>query len=106
MASTPVAASLTARRAPARPSFDAAAALMFAAFVAVPASFIALALDHGGALIVIPYQHFYIVSAVSLIAALVAGVFAVTTIQIGMYRVLFLCLGYMSMGAIFAVHGL
>jgi HD-GYP domain-containing protein (c-di-GMP phosphodiesterase class II) len=65
-----------------------------------------LALAHGGDLIVVPYQHFYIVSAVSLVAALVAGVLAVTTIQIGLYRVLFLCLGYMSMGAIFAVHGL
>ncbi len=65
-----------------------------------------LAFARGGDLIVVPYQHFYIVSAVSLIAALVAGVLAVTTIQIGLYRVLFLCLGYMSMGAIFAVHGL
>jgi len=40
------------------------------------------------------------------IAALVAGALAVTTIQTGLYRVLFLCLGFMSMGAIFAVHGL
>jgi HD-GYP domain-containing protein (c-di-GMP phosphodiesterase class II) len=53
-----------------------------------------------------PIQHFFIVSAVSLMAALVAGILAVTTVQIGLYRVLFVCLGYMSMGAIFTVHGL
>ncbi|HZQ49916.1 MAG TPA: HD domain-containing phosphohydrolase [Candidatus Dormibacteraeota bacterium] len=85
---------------------DAGPALMVLAFVAVPATFIPLALAHGGPLIVVPYQHFYIVSAVSLIAALIAGLLAVTTIQIGLYRVLFICLGFMSMGAIFAVHGL
>lgn len=86
--------------------FDLAAALMVAAFALVPASFVPLALAAGGPLIIVPYQHFYIVSAVSLLAALVAGALAVTTIQIGLYRVLFLCLGFMSMGAIFAVHGL
>ena len=79
---------------------------MFVAFAAVPASFVPLAFARGGDLIVVPYQHFYIVSTVSLLAALVAGVFAVTTVQIGLYRVLFLSLGFMSMGAIFAVHGL
>ena len=82
------------------------AALLAIAFVAVPPTFIPLAMAGGGPLIVIPYQHFYIVSAVSLLAALVAGVLAVTTIQLGLYRVLFLCLGFMSMGAIFAIHGL
>jgi HD-GYP domain-containing protein (c-di-GMP phosphodiesterase class II) len=86
--------------------FDLAAALMVAAFALVPASFVPLALAAGGPLIIVPYQHFYIVSTVSLLAALVAGALAVTTIQIGLYRVLFLCLGFMSMGAIFAVHGL
>ena len=107
MATPSVSASpLAARRSAAPPAFDAAPALMFVAFVAVPASFVPLAFARGADLIVIPYQHFYIVSAVSLLAALVAGVLAVTTIQIGLYRVLFLCLGYMSMGAIFAVHGL
>ncbi|HEV8597430.1 MAG TPA: hypothetical protein VGR23_06880, partial [Candidatus Dormibacteraeota bacterium] len=86
--------------------FDLAAALMVATFALVPASFVPLALAAGGPLIIVPYQHFYIVSAVSLLAALLAGALAVTTIQIGLYRVLFLCLGFMSMGAIFAVHGL
>jgi len=80
--------------------------LLAVAFAAVPASFIPLALAGGGALVIVPYQHFYIVSAVSLLAALLAGALAITTIQIGLYRVLFLCLGFTSMGAIFAVHGL
>src|SRR5881398_3015705 len=79
---------------------------MVATFLLVPASFVPLGIAGGGPLIVVPYQHFYLVSTVSLLAALVAGALAVTTIQTGLYRVLFLCLGFMSMGAIFAVHGL
>ena len=79
---------------------------MVATFVLVPATFVPLGIAGGGPLIVVPYQHFYLVSTVSLLAALVAGALAVTTIQTGLYRVLFLCLGFMSMGAIFAVHGL
>jgi hypothetical protein len=51
-------------------------------------------------------QHFYIVSAASLLAAAVAAILAFTTAQIGLYRVLLICLGFTSMGAIFAVHGL
>jgi HD-GYP domain-containing protein (c-di-GMP phosphodiesterase class II) len=85
---------------------DKSILLMLAAFVLVPASFVPLAIAHGGALIVVPYQHFYIVSAISLLAAAVAGALALTTVQIGLYRVLFMSLGFMSMGAIFAVHGL
>ncbi len=85
---------------------DKSVLLMLAAFVLVPASFVPLAIARGGALIVVPYQHFYIVSAISLLAAVVAGALALTTVQIGLYRVLFMCLGFMSMGAIFAVHGL
>src|SRR5215467_12804710 len=76
------------------------------AFVAVPASFIFLAVARGGDLVIVPEQHFLIVSAVSLLAALMAAILAVTTIQLGLYRVLLLCLGYVAMGAIFAVHGL
>ena len=53
-----------------------------------------------------PIQHFYVVSAASLLAALVAAILAVTTVQIGLYRVLLLCLGFTTMGGIFAVHGL
>jgi HD-GYP domain-containing protein (c-di-GMP phosphodiesterase class II) len=69
-------------------------------------SFLPLAASHGGPLLVVPYQHFYIVSAVSLLAAALAGALAIATVQIGLYRVLLLCLGFMSMGALFAVHGL
>lgn len=72
----------------------------------IPASFIPLAVVGGGGQLVVPYQHFYIVSAVSIAAAIVAGALALATVQIGLYRVLFLCLGFMSLCAIFAVHGL
>jgi HD domain len=72
----------------------------------VPASFVPLAAAGGGGLLVVPYQHFYIVSAVSIVAAIVAAALALATVQIGLYRVLFLCLGFMSLCAIFAVHGL
>jgi HD domain len=76
------------------------------ALVLVPLSFLPLnALNHVAPLEV-PYHHFYIVSTVSLLAALVAAILAVTTIQIGQYRVLFICLGFLSMCAIFTVHGL
>jgi HD-GYP domain-containing protein (c-di-GMP phosphodiesterase class II) len=93
-------------REPRRLSIDFAGVAMLTAFFVVPASLIPFALAGGGDLVIVPYQHFYIVSAVSLLAALLAGALAVTTIQMGLYRVLFLCLGFTSMGAIFAVHGL
>lgn len=72
----------------------------------VPVSLLPFAATNGGGLLVVPYQHFYIVSAVSILAAVVAAALAIATVQIGLYRVLFLCLGFMSMGACFAVHGL
>ncbi len=37
---------------------DKGVLLMLAAFVLVPASFVPLAIAHGGALVVVPYQHF------------------------------------------------
>jgi HD-GYP domain-containing protein (c-di-GMP phosphodiesterase class II) len=106
MATQVVAPSLPASPIAARPAIHLPAVVMVAAFLLVPISFVPLAMAGGGPLIVVPYQHFYLVSVVSLLAALVAGALAVTTIQTGQYRVLFLCLGFMSMGAIFAVHGL
>ena len=106
MATQVVAPSLPGTRAARRLAIELPAALMVAAFLLVPATFVPLGIAGGGPLIVVPYQHFYLVSTVSLLAALVAGALAVTTIQTGLYRVLFLCLGFMSMGAIFAVHGL
>ena len=70
----------------------------------VPLTF--LPLKAVGGVLDVPYQHFYIVSAISVLAAGIACALALATVQIGLYRVLFLCLGFMSMGAIFAVHGL
>jgi hypothetical protein len=72
----------------------------------VPASFLPLAAANDGPLLQVPYQHFFIVSAISLLAAVIAAALAVATVQIGLYRVLFLCLGFMSLGVIFSVHGL
>src|SRR6202521_4897103 len=72
----------------------------------VPASFLPLAAVGGGRLLQVPYQHFFIVSTISVLAAVLAGALALATLQIGLYRVLFMCLGFMSMGVIFAVHGL
>lgn len=51
-------------------------------------------------------QHFYIVSAASLLAMAVAAILAVTAAQIALYRVLLMSLGFTSMGGIFAIHGL
>ena len=72
----------------------------------VPATFVPLAATGGGGMLVVPNQHFYVVSAVSIVAALIAAALALATVQIGLYRVLFLCLGFMSLCAVFAVHGL
>src|SRR6202022_1008995 len=56
--------------------------------------------------IVVPWQHFLIVTVVSLLAFGLAGLLAIAAVQIAQYRVLFLCLGFMAMGGIFAVHGI
>ena len=56
--------------------------------------------------IVVPWHHFVIVTAVSLLAFGLAVVLAIAAVQIAQYRVLFLCLGFMAMGGIFAVHGI
>ncbi len=53
-----------------------------------------------------PVQHFYIVSTVSVLAFALAILLAIAALQIAQYRALFLCLGFMAMGGIFAVHGL
>ncbi|TME56309.1 MAG: HD-GYP domain-containing protein [Chloroflexi bacterium] len=56
--------------------------------------------------LVVPGQHFLIVTAVSLLAFGLAVLLAIAAVQIAQYRVLFLCLGFMAMGGIFAVHGI
>ncbi|HEY9288918.1 MAG TPA: HD-GYP domain-containing protein [Candidatus Dormibacteraeota bacterium] len=76
--------------------------------VAAPAVLFLWLLTHpaidGG--VAAPLQHFYIVTGVSLLAFALAVVLAIAAMQIAQYRVLFLCLGFMAMGGIFAVHGL
>ena len=56
--------------------------------------------------IIVPGQHFAIVTVVSLLALGLAVLLAIAAVQIAQYRVLFLCLGFMAMGGIFAVHGI
>jgi HD-GYP domain-containing protein (c-di-GMP phosphodiesterase class II) len=56
--------------------------------------------------IIVPRQHFFIVTVVSLLAFGLAVLLAVAAVQIAQYRVLFLCLGFMALGGIFAVHGI
>src|SRR4029077_10221489 len=54
----------------------------------------------------VPLQHFEIVTAVSLLAFGLAILLAVAAVQIAQYRILFLCLGFMALGGIFAVHAI
>jgi len=56
--------------------------------------------------LVVPRQHFLIVTVVSLLAFGLAVLLAIASVQIAQYRVLFLCLGFMAMGGIFAVHAI
>lgn len=53
-----------------------------------------------------PLQHVYIVSALAILALWAALLAAYATIQVREPRLLFLTLGFLSIGAIFAVHGL
>jgi hypothetical protein len=73
-----------------------------------PAGIFAWLLAHPAAdpSLVVPRQHFLIVTAVSLLAFGLAVLLAIAAVQIAQYRVLFLCLGFMAMGGIFAVHGI
>lgn len=72
------------------------------------ASLFAWLLSHPGQdpVVRVPVEHFYIVSAASLVAFGLATLLAIAAVQIAQYRVLFLALGFMAMGGIFAVHGL
>jgi class 3 adenylate cyclase len=54
----------------------------------------------------VPIEHFVVTSNVSIVAAIVALLVARAALDVGSYRTLLLALGFASMGAIFAVHGL
>src|SRR5256886_9422283 len=56
--------------------------------------------------IVIRLEHFVITSNVSVVAALVAFLVARAALGVGHYRALLIALGFASMAAIFAAHGL
>lgn len=56
--------------------------------------------------VVVPFQHFAIVSIVSVLALGLAVLLARAALQIAQYRALFLALGFMAMAGIFAVHGI
>src|SRR3979411_979071 len=73
-----------------------------------PAGIFAYLVTHPAAdpSIVVPRQHFFIVTVVSLLAFGLAVLLAIAAVQIAQYRVLFFCLGFMAMGGIFAVHGI
>jgi HD-GYP domain-containing protein (c-di-GMP phosphodiesterase class II) len=79
-----------------------------AAAVLVPAAAFYWLLTHptADARLVIPYQHFYLVSAVSLLAFGLAILLAIAALQIAQYRALFLALGFMALGGIYSVHGI
>jgi HD-GYP domain-containing protein (c-di-GMP phosphodiesterase class II) len=79
-----------------------------AAAILAPGAIFAWLLTHPGfdASLRVPLQHFLIVTTVSLLAVALAVLLAVAAMQIAQYRALFLCLGFMAMGGIFAVHGI
>lgn len=56
--------------------------------------------------LLVPGEHFVIVTLVSLLSLVVALLVARAASQIEQYRVLFLALGFMSMAGLFAVHGI
>src|SRR5438045_2492505 len=95
--------------APARPAaFVTPFQLAGVGFILLPALVFGWLVAHPPIDLVVrvPLQHFYIVTAVSLLAFGLALLLAIAAMQIAQYRVLFLCLGFMAMGGVFAVHGL
>ena len=87
---------------------DRSVTAIAAAGIIVPAVVFAWLQMHptADASVQVPVQHFVIVTAVSLLAFALAVLLAVAAMQIAQYRALFLCLGFMAMGGIFAVHGI
>jgi HD-GYP domain-containing protein (c-di-GMP phosphodiesterase class II) len=93
---------------PPRPWNRAAVPAGVVASILLPAGIFTWLLAHPAVdpSIVVPGPHFVIVTAVSLLALGLAVLLAIAAVQIAQYRVLFLCLGFMAMGGIFAVHGI
>ena len=75
----------------------AAALLLLATLLAVPSLNVEIE---------VPVQHFFVVSAVALLAFLVALMLAVSAAQLQHYKLLLLGIGFMAMGGLFTVHGL
>jgi HD-GYP domain-containing protein (c-di-GMP phosphodiesterase class II) len=91
-----------------RPWFQGVVPPALAGSLLFPAGIFAYLVSHPAAdpSLVVPHQHFFIVTVVSLLAFALAVLLAIAAVQIAQYRVLFLCLGFMAMGGIFAVHGI
>src|SRR2546422_11216877 len=94
--------------APSRPASLTLFRMAGAGFILLPALMFGWLVGHPAIDVSIrcPVQPFYIVTAVSRLAFGLAVLLAIAAMQIAQYRVLFLCLGFMAMGGIFAVHGL
>ena len=75
----------------------AVALVVLAVLLAVPS--IDAAID-------VPVPHFYIVSAVALLAFLVAVLLALSAAQLQHYKLLLLGIGFMALAGLFSVHGL
>ncbi len=98
----------TAALSPARPWTQTALPVAALGATLVPIAVFAWLVAHPAAdlKIDVPREHFVIVTVVSLLAFALAALLAVAAVQIAQYRILFLCLGFMAMGGIFAVHGI
>src|SRR5436305_3615831 len=105
---TPRYPAMASAMAPSRPASLSLFQVAGVGFLLVPAVAFAWLIAHPpiDLSIRVPVQHFYIVTVVSLLAFGLAVLLAFAAMQIAQYRVLFLCLGFMAMGGIFAVHGL
>lgn len=75
----------------------ALALAIMALLIAVPA------LNHP---VEVPVPHFWVVTAVALLAFLVAMMLAVSAAQLQHYKLLLLAIGFVAMAGLFAVHGL
>ena len=54
----------------------------------------------------VPVQHFWVVSAVAILAFLVALMLAISAAQLQHYKLLLLAIGFIAMAGLFSVHGL